>query len=114
MTQNPNRDVEKGSHRPEFLDGYPSLAAFIASDKELAIYRSFDRLSARNLLYAQSELLYLEARLDALDKEDQVADFQMRASARSWRKLHNPITDHDKERLECILSLRQALERYRR
>ena len=55
-----------------YVKGYPSLAAFIASDsdKSTAIYRRFDRLSARNLLYLQSELVELEAQQDALDEED--------------------------------------------
>ena len=35
----------------EYLDGFPSFAAYIATDKDLVIYRRFDRLSARNLLY---------------------------------------------------------------
>ena len=57
-------DVENDAVKISYLKGYPSLAAFIASDKDKStvIYRRFDRLSARNLLYLQSELAELEAK----------------------------------------------------
>src|SRR5580692_1771025 len=51
--------------------GYPQYAALIASDKDKSttVYRQFDRLAARNLLYLETELAELEARQDSLDKE---------------------------------------------
>jgi hypothetical protein len=56
-------DVELGRARP--LDGFPSLANFIASDHDRTslVFRRFDKLAARNLLYLQSELAELEARM---------------------------------------------------
>ena len=65
-------DVEDGKIQVHYLKGYPSLAAFIASDKDesTAIYRRFDRLSVRNLLLFQSELAELGAQQDSLDEED--------------------------------------------
>ena len=51
------------------LDGYPSFAQFIAT-YDAAIYRKYAHLSARNLLYFQSELHELEAQLQQLDLED--------------------------------------------
>jgi hypothetical protein len=115
MQQNHNCDVEKGEYQPEYLEGYPSLAAFIASDKELAVYRGFDRLSARNILYAQSELLYLEEKLDAFDKEDLGAELGNleRASARSWDILQKKSNKHDEERFQCVMQLRTAMKDYR-
>lgn len=52
--------------------GYAALARFIASDhdKSTAVYRRFDRLAARNLLYLQGQLNNLEQRLDELDAQD--------------------------------------------
>jgi hypothetical protein len=46
------------------LDGYPSLAEDIASDPDRTtlVFRRFDKLAVRNLLYLQSELVELEAR----------------------------------------------------
>ena len=46
--------------RPARLEGYPSLAHFIARDGEAAIFRRYAGLSARNLLYLQSQLYELE------------------------------------------------------
>lgn len=63
MFPNHRRDVESGSHSS--LLGYPSLARFIASDSDRTslVFRRFDRLAARNLLYLQSELAELEGKL---------------------------------------------------
>ena len=52
------------------LAGYPSYAAFIAKDKDAATYRRFEHLSARNILYLQSELHELGSKLETLDRED--------------------------------------------
>ena len=50
--------------------GYAQAADFIATDKELAVYRRFDRTAARVLLVMQSEILSKQNRLDILDEED--------------------------------------------
>ena len=52
------------------LAGYPTFANFIAADPDAAIYRKYEHLSARNLLYLQSELHDLEAQLVELDASD--------------------------------------------
>jgi hypothetical protein len=69
-----NVDIELAHSQPRprtpYLSGYPSFAAFIHQDPDAAIYRKFERLSARNLLYLQSELHDLEGQLQALDRED--------------------------------------------
>lgn len=51
-------------------NGYSRLAAFIANDTELSVYRRFERLGSRNLLYLQSEPRALEADLEHLDSQD--------------------------------------------
>ena len=50
-----------GVARP--LEGYPSLSEDIASDPDRTslVFRRFDKLAVRNLLYLQSELVELEA-----------------------------------------------------
>lgn len=50
--------------------GYAQAASFIATDKELAVYRRFDRTAARVLLVMQSQILSKQNRLDILDGED--------------------------------------------
>jgi len=61
-------DLEK---QPRSRSGYPSLAAWIARDpdNETYVFRKFDRLSARNLLNLQNEMIDLESKIDAMDKE---------------------------------------------
>ena len=103
----------------DYVKGYPSLAAFIASDcdKSTAIYRRFDRLSARNLLYLQSELLELEARQDALDAEDSRGLIEDKESSRNWqslqRKAAEPGNTRQKERVEVLKEIRKLMKEYR-
>lgn len=54
------------------LTGYSSISYIIASDANYAsaIYKRFDNLSARDLLYHQSELADLQAKQDQYGKED--------------------------------------------
>ncbi|KAH7330463.1 hypothetical protein BKA65DRAFT_59217 [Rhexocercosporidium sp. MPI-PUGE-AT-0058] len=52
------------------LEGFPSLAHFISEDADAAIFRSFNELGARNLLYLQSNVNELEIKLKRLDRED--------------------------------------------
>ena len=67
---------EKGSYHShedeakEYLSGYAELAAYISVDADCQIYRRFDRLGARNLLYLQSELAALEQWFDEYDAKE--------------------------------------------
>ena len=103
----------------EYVRGYPSLAAFIASDcdRSTAIYRRFGRLSARNLLYLQSELVELEARQDALDAEDSRGTLEDKKSARDWQTLQEraaePGNTREKERVEVFEEVRKKIKNYR-
>lgn len=65
----------------EYPDGYPSLAAFMASDPDRTalMFKRFDRLTARTLLYLESELAELQAQLDAFDEADRGSP-----CARNW------------------------------
>src|SRR5450432_3443155 len=58
--------------RAKPINGFPRVADKIASDpdKTTTIYRRFDRLSARNLLYLEAELAELEALQDKQDDDD--------------------------------------------
>jgi hypothetical protein len=112
-------DVEKDSVKVTYLKGYPSLAQFIASDKDksTAIYRRFDRLSARNLLYLQSELAELQARQDAFDEEDRNASTETKGIASNWEafrgKAEEPNNTREKERMDLIKEIRDKLKEYR-
>lgn len=69
-----NADIESraipDSPRRRCLEGFSSFSHFIAEDRQEAIYHRLGSLSARNLLYQQGELHYLEHELEVYDKED--------------------------------------------
>ena len=88
-------DVELGhpsNPQPARLEGYPSLAHFIAREGDAAIFRMYAQLSARHLLYSQSELHELEEQLRQLDREDakDVDNEEAQKAAREWRYYSDP------------------------
>lgn len=103
-----------------YVEGYSSLAGFIASDsdKSTAIYRRFHRLSARNLLYYQSELAELEAEQDALDAEDAcpTRSTVAKESARNWQILTERANEQgnirERRRLDVAEQIRRILKEY--
>lgn len=78
--------------QPARLEGYPSFAQFIATDSDAAIYRKYGNLSARNLLYLQSELHELEEQLQQLDMEDakDISNEAAQRVAREWGHYNDP------------------------
>ena len=90
--------------------GYGAVAATMASDRDLSIFRRFGMLNTRNLLYLQSDLMSLETRLQELDAQ---ADDVKKGNAtwsipRSWYYL-----EHDNgEHLATVLRIREVLEKY--
>jgi hypothetical protein len=114
------RPNSKKSSGRGILRGFPSLSAFIASNSnaESFIFRRFDRLAARNLLYYQSELAYLEKQLDALDAQD-YRDYDDEAAdcARCWESLEEKLQDgdqHQQRRWSIILRIRRVMHEYRK
>ena len=73
----------------QYIMGYPRFAAFIANDQDrlTTIYRRFERLSARNLLYLETELQELEASQDQLDAASSV-DTDLASSMQSLEELN--------------------------
>ncbi|KAF4814759.1 hypothetical protein CGCSCA5_v007596 [Colletotrichum siamense] len=107
--------------------GYAEVANWMARDvdNETLIYRRFDELAARNLLYLQSELLGVENQLNELDKqdaEDEDMDWQMVVC--DWERLDDLVqssntstADHiqiskARARKELAAKLRRKLEEY--
>lgn len=87
-------------------------------DKSTAIYRRFDRLSARNLLYLQSELAELEARQDEFDQEDlQDDNLEAKRSARDWHffevRAEVPDNEREKRRMSLVKEIREKMKEYR-
>lgn len=113
-------DIEKkDSIKINYLNGYPSLANFIATDKDhsTAIYRRFDRLSARNLLHLQSELCELEARQDKLDAEDFRGTIEQKGVLSNWAvfcaKASQPENEREKLRMDLAKEIREKIKEYR-
>lgn len=105
-----------GYHRKE---GFAEVARWIAldSDKETYIYRKFDELAARDLLYLQAELLVLENQLTRLDKIDaNNEDMSLKDAIRTWEVLEQQYHTGREEarvRIDLIVKIRAKLKEYR-
>ena len=99
------------------LPGYPSFANFIAEDADAAIYRKYERLSARNLLYLQSELHELEGDLEDLDARDfeerEADDSEAQQIARYWKDYSRSESKRAVERRELQGRIRKKIKEYR-
>lgn len=109
-------DAENGIQR----DGYPSLAAWIAHDpdNESYVFRKFDRLSARNLLNLQSQLISLESKLDMLDRTMRSSrDPDVLVSLARWETYEERAKDPntlEHKRMELETELKEKLKEYRK
>jgi hypothetical protein len=108
-------DIEQGRyHDPARLDGFPALAHFISEDNDAEIFRRFNRLGARNLLYLQSIVNDFERKLEDLDKYDAehaAGNPKIRLSARRYGDLRTNATAADGDSTEYGMSTTHALER---
>ena len=110
---------EQNATEPCYVKGYPSLAAFIASDtdKSTHIYRRFDRLCARNLLYLQAELSKLEARQDKFDAEELSATIEQKRYTRNWDALQQKAAEventRERDRVAVAMEIREKIQQYR-
>lgn len=105
-------------------NGYATVAKTISQDpdKETYIFRRFDRLTARNLINLQGELLTLEEELDALDaKAASSPDPDLHLSMRSWKAMKANAEDcrtrdgvEEKKRIEIAGELQVKLRQYRK
>jgi hypothetical protein len=113
-------DIEASSASIPPLDGFPSLADFIASDQDRTslVFKRFDRLAIRNLLYLQSELSDLQAQQEAFDAQDQSFQHGSRESkecAMNWERFKDAAEKGDakqKERMALVRKIRQTIKDY--
>lgn len=128
---NPKNNIPKRGELPrdwnQYPEGYAQYAAFIASDpdKSTTIYRRFKRLSARNLLYLESEVAELEQQLDVLDISasdivDKAARREATNGAQDWTHLRDQFYSNEravkaraKQHIELIMRIREKLKEYR-
>lgn len=94
--------------------GYAQVADFISTDKELAVYRRFDRTAARILLTLQSKIILKQKRLDVLDEEDASDSNNEKgffASATIYEENHDPSV-RDEEKKQLYEDLKVILKEY--
>lgn len=97
------------------FSGYATFASFLASDPELSIFRGFQQLSSRNLLYLQSELLELENQLKEFDQDDaQKADLDVMLLSKCWEVFSARAQEQPREaeRMEVISRIRTLTKEY--
>ena len=116
-------DIEAGETPASYVEGYHDFSEFIATDAKLSIYRRYDSLAARNLLYLEAELQLLECQLAEYDEEDleilregsneEKSDIE--AASRNWENLLEQANQNDSraaERLVLIRKLRLMMKDY--
>lgn len=118
-------DAENSTKPVEYLQGFAELSEFFGSSPELAHFRRFDVLGARNLLYLQAQLLAIETRLKHYDNEDlrkwkelgKDDEYAMRIeqAARDWISFQNLSArdKHQAEKIQLVFELRKAMKEYR-
>lgn len=98
------------------------FASHIVQDSSLSVFRQFAVLNARNLLYLQSELASLEAKILQLDERanDMTKGNDTWATPRSWRAMRNAGLKAESEASEgengemwkVALDVRRVLKEY--
>ncbi|KAE8448613.1 hypothetical protein EG329_009038 [Mollisiaceae sp. DMI_Dod_QoI] len=113
-------DIELANKNVNPARGFAQVASKINSDvdKTTTIYRRFDGLSARNLLFYQAELAELEDELNQLDDDDRTAkDETSVACQRDWRTFEMHANDRDgaaarareKQKMELAMTIRDKI-----
>ncbi|KAF2740309.1 hypothetical protein EJ04DRAFT_196440 [Polyplosphaeria fusca] len=118
-----NTDAEPAGSAIIPLDGFPCLADFIASDPDHTslVFKRFDKLAARNVLYLQSELAELQAKQEVFDAEDrsvQHGDLHIKECAMNWESFRDasrqPENEKQKKRMELVNIVRVKMKEYRK
>jgi hypothetical protein len=114
----PAHDVELAAIDTIPAKGFASVSSKIASDpdKSTTIYRHFDELSARNLLFYQAELAELEEEQRQCDVEDKTARDQPSVECqRDWREFVSCAENggREKRKMELAMRIRAVLMKYR-
>ncbi|KAK0375501.1 hypothetical protein CLIM01_07157 [Colletotrichum limetticola] len=101
---------------PPLTSSYPAFSDFIASDPELSVFRSFETLSARNLLYLQSQMLEVENELHRLDEEDaRNTDLDAFISIKCWEVFSARAQEEgssEAKRMSLIRRLKEVTKEY--
>jgi hypothetical protein len=98
--------------------GFIGVTAKIISDpdKSTTLYRRFDALSARNLVFYQAELAELEEQQKGLDDEDsKCSDEESEKCQRDWDSFVRSakVLGEDQKKMDLAMKIRDTLEKYR-
>lgn len=125
MSQSLGADQEKTL----YVSGFAAFSDLIASDEDhtSAIYKRFDKLVARDLLYYESELMQLQTEQDRYDRED--SQGILMTASDEWEAIRNSAQDFSSfeqsakmdvpdgrwiKRLQLATKIRKTLKAYRR
>ncbi|KAL9109279.1 MAG: hypothetical protein Q9227_006034 [Pyrenula ochraceoflavens] len=95
--------------------GYSVLSFLMGAYPEVAIFRRFGSMNARNILYLQAELTSLEKQLSDAEKADLESDHPDRSIySRDWRTLAESIEAPEDDSLQwrIFLKIREKLHEY--
>jgi hypothetical protein len=115
-------DIELAQNDVACTRGFALVASKINSDpdKSTTIYRRFDELSARNLLFYQAELAELEEQQKRYDEEDSAAKDKASIECQSdWNSFAKAASGTDvangreAEKMRLAMKVRELLEKYR-
>jgi hypothetical protein len=110
-------EVELGLPQRPCIDGFPSAANFIAKDpdRSFSVYCAFHQLSSRNLLYMEAELYELQKQQQDADTLDfRTGGTHAQECFRSWKLLSNSTNEEQKRRVALIHTIRSKLKDYRK
>lgn len=88
--------------------GYDRLAALMARDPGSSIYRSFSKLNAKNLLYLQAEIAYIQIDLQDIIEEDGQSEDKVSFPFSVWDMKNS----EDPVQWEKVLEARKLLKEY--
>lgn len=104
ITHDPKAVEQPATPPVKYLGGFAEFSKFISTDDALSIYRKFDPLASRRILYMQSELQCLVQELNDLDNadilvletsHDGVAKKAVDKSARDWEAFAHHASKHN-------------------
>lgn len=102
---------------PPISLSHAAFADFLASDPELSVFRSFQALSARNLLHLQSKMLDIEAELQKSDDDDATnVDDASRLATKCWEVFALRAQEKDSKeakKMALVNRLQQTIKEYR-
>lgn len=97
------------------MASYNRLATLIGEHQELAVFRRFQTLNAKSLLYMQAEILHLESELRSIELHDESSKDVRRASLHTsvFNLKESSGSDYQLQ-WNKVVEIREKLERYSR